>query len=114
MQTKVKNVAGIIIISMEGDFISEPEQIKFRERIRELVEEGKTNFVVDLSLVKHINSCGLGSLVCALTKARRSGGDIRLAGLGSNVEELFKLTQLIMIFKISPTVEDAVAQYHTH
>jgi len=111
MQFKVKHDSGLSVISLEGDFLSEGEQGKLRDQVHKLVDRGKTKLVIDLAGVKHINSCGLGALVCAFTSVRRAGGDLRLTGIGPSVEELLKITQLTLIFKISPTVKQAIADY---
>lgn len=101
------------VVQLEGDFLSEPEQFKVRERIREIVKEGKNHIVVDLSKIHHINSCGLGSLVCALMTARRAGGDLVLANSTSEVEKIFKLTKLDTVFHTYKNVTDALAEHHT-
>ncbi len=102
---------GITVVHVEGDFLSEPDQRMFQERIRELARKGAKKVVIDLVKVKHMNSCGLGSLVCALTTLRKSGGDIRLANMCGGIHDLFIITQLEKIFESSPTVEEAVAQF---
>ncbi len=113
MQFNVKHDIGFSIISLEGDFLSEGEQSELRKKVRTLVDQGKTRLIIDLTGSKHINSCGLGALVCAYTTLRRAGGDLRLAGVSRSVEELLKITRLTMILYISPTVEQAIAEYRS-
>ncbi|MBA4313677.1 MAG: hypothetical protein C0417_13725 [Chlorobiaceae bacterium] len=113
MQFNVKHDIGFSIISLEGDFLSEGEQGELRKKVCALVDRGKTRLIIDLTDSKHINSCGLGALVCAYTTLRRAGGDLKLAGASRSVEELLKITQLTKIFEISPTVEQAIAEYRS-
>lgn len=113
MQFNVKHDIGFSIISLEGDFLSEGEQSELRKKVRTLVDQGKTRLIIDLTKLKHINSCGLGALVCAFTSVRRAEGDLRFAGVGPSVEELLRITQLTMIFRISPTIEQAIAEYRS-
>jgi anti-sigma B factor antagonist len=114
MQISVKSSGGLSTIHLDGDFIGEPDQKKLRDKVRELVNHGHTHLVIDLARVKHMNSCGLGALVCALTTVRRAGGDLHLAVVGSAVHDLLRITQLDGIFRIYPTVDEAIAQHHIH
>jgi anti-sigma B factor antagonist len=99
---------GVVLLRLKGDFISEPDQMAFQQKVRNLVREGNTRLVVDLRDVHYINSCGIGSLVGALTTLRRGGGDIYLAGTTREVRSVFETAQLQLIFHFHSTVDDAV------
>jgi anti-sigma B factor antagonist len=106
MDIDVRNARERTIMRLGGDFISEPDQERFRHRLRELVTQGNKHFVIDLSHVQHINSCGLGSLICALTTVRKAGGDIALAGALPDVQAIFVLTRLNTLFEMHPSLTD--------
>jgi anti-sigma B factor antagonist len=110
MKINLKHQAKTDIINLDGDFISEPDQIALQNEVRGLVTGGNNNLVIDFSRVKYINSCGLGSLICALTTVRKSGGDIRLVGIGKDVERVMKITRLDSIFHIFPDITSALSQ----
>ena len=101
-------VGSVIVFRLTGDFISEPDQMTFQQKVRDLVRNGKIRLVVDLRSVHYINSCGIGSLVGALTTLRRTGGDIYLADTTREVRSVFETAQLQLIFQFFPTVNDAV------
>ncbi len=108
-----EHIAGeVAVLALQGDFISEPDQKRFQERIASLAAGGSKHIIVDLSESKILNSCGLGSLVCALTKLRRSGGDLRLANVGYEVRHLMTITRLEEVFSIFPSVEQAIENAH--
>ncbi len=102
------SVGGVDVFRLKGDFISEPDQTKFQQKVRDLVHGGVTRLVVDLHDVHYINSCGIGSLVGALTTLRRSGGDIHLAETTREVRSVFETAQLELIFHFHSTVQDAI------
>jgi anti-sigma B factor antagonist len=110
MKISLTHKAKTEIISLNGDFISEPDQIALRNQVRGLVSDGNNNLVIDFTHVKYINSCGLGSLVCALSTVRKSGGDILLVGIGKDVERVMKVTKLDTIFRIFPDITSAISQ----
>ena len=110
MKISLTHKAKTEIISLNGDFISEPDQIALRNQVRGLVSDRNNNLVIDFTHVKYINSCGLGSLVCALSIVRKSGGDILLVGIGKDVERVMKVTKLDTIFRIFPDITSAISQ----
>jgi len=111
MKILITAAAGISVVRFEGDFLSEVDHETFREQIHSLAEEGQRHVVIDLAGVKYINSCGLGSLVCALTTLRRVGGDLRLANVREHPQKLLEMTQLNRTFEIYPTLEQALQEF---
>ncbi len=112
MHINVKHQADSSIIHVDGDFLSEPDQERFRQRIKEIVDQGRKHIIVDLSRVGHINSCGLGSLVCGLVAARRAGGELVLLSPGEKIQRLFEITKLNTVFHIYPSVASALSHEH--
>ena len=108
MNIHTKDLGGSTVIHLEGDFIGEADQKNLKDQVNRVVDKGAKRLVIDLGHIKYINSCGLGSLVCALTTVRRSGGELRLAAPGSEVRHLFEMTRLDVILKVYPTVDEAV------
>jgi len=80
-----------------------------KSRIRELVEEGRTEIVCDLTEVGFLDSSGLSALVSGLKATREHGGFLKLAGLNAQVATVFKLTMLDRVFDLYPSVEVALA-----
>lgn len=64
--------------------------------------------IVDLAGLEHIDSAGLGVLVHALKRTRRSGGDLPLASPQNVVRRLLTATGLVSVFSVYPSVEQAV------
>ncbi len=89
----------------EIDVAAAPE---LRERLVDLVEDGRTKLVVDLEDVDFIDSTGLGVLVGAVRRARAAAGDVRLVCTNSRLLKVFDVTGLDDVFHISETVDDAV------
>lgn len=111
MEINVSTVAGICVVRFNGDFLNEADHETFREKIRSLADDGKIHVVIELSGVKYMNSCGLGSLVCAATTLRKVGGDLRLVEVGEHVRELLAITKLNKVFDVYPSLEKALPQF---
>lgn len=114
MKINIKHRVDASILGLEGDFISEVDQVALRDHVRALIGQKQIHLIVDLAGVKYVNSCGLGSLVCILTTVRKSGGDLRLAGVGPDVARVMKLTKLDMIFETYASVEKALSDVGIH
>lgn len=114
MKIQTEPKAAATVVSLEGDFVSEADQMALRDEVAVLVGRNEIHIVIDLAGVKYMNSCGLGSLVCALTKVRKAGGNLCLARVGDEVAKVIKLTKLDMILHVYPTVEGALSEVSVH
>src|SRR5712692_2214073 len=98
-------------LAFSGDLLGEPDGLNVRRTIQTLVAGKVKHVAIDLGEVRHINSAGLGSLVAALITMRKSGGDIRLARVGRNVQNVFVITRLVKIFDTHETVDEALKAF---
>jgi len=64
--------------------------------------------VVDLELVEFISSAGWGAFTAELRRVREHAGDFKLAGMSTDVFEVFLLLELDHFIKAFDTVEEAV------
>src|SRR5215212_11337723 len=95
----------VIELGGEIDLYTAPE---FKERMAEIVDEGKTRVVVDLSQASFIDSTTLGVLVGGVKRVRPAGGALELVCTDENILEIFKVTGLDRIFPIHATRDEAV------
>jgi len=86
---------------------------QLEERLVELLENGRSRLLVDLSGVTYINSGGLRCLVSAWRKARRQNGDVMLFGLNVRLQEIFSIIGFDSVFKIFDSQEMAEAAFGT-
>jgi len=107
-----KDVSGVTVLSLSGRVTLGDESGQLRSAIKELLAQGKNRLVLDLADVSYIDSAGLGTLVAAYTSARNEGGEIRLAGITKNFNELLNITKLVTIFNVHDSVPDALKAFH--
>lgn len=96
------------IITVHSDRIDAAMAIQFKEDMRTEAEGGAERVVLDLTGVEFIDSSGLGAIVASM---KQLGKDRRLdlAGLHPFVEKVFRLTRMDTVFKLYPTLDDALA-----
>jgi anti-sigma B factor antagonist len=100
-----------VIIEFKGNVMGGPDAVSLNEQLHELIENEKTNVVVNLEKVKFMNSSGLGMLIGALTTMRKAGGDLRIANATDKIESLLIITKLISVFKHYKSLDEAVASF---
>lgn len=98
---------GWTVLSVRGevDVYTAP---RFRERLIELVGEGKYRIVVDLEGVDFLDSTGLGVLVGGLKRLRSHEGDLSLVCTQRRILKVFEITGLTKVFAIHDSVDAAV------
>jgi anti-sigma B factor antagonist len=79
-----------------------------KREIRNLILEGKSQIVFDLSGISFIDSSGLAVFVSALKSAKEAGGWIKLAALAELPASIFRLTMLDRIIDMYHDVTAAL------
>ena len=111
MQISSDTRDGVAILTLDGDALGGPDGSALHDALHAGRGDGPMRAVVDLGGVRHMNSSGLGMLIGALTTARNTGGDLRLANVGDRVRALLDVTQLSGVFQSFGSVEDAVSSF---
>ena len=73
--------------------------IRFKDRLREIAARNGPVILLDLSCVDFMDSSGLGAIL-AIRRALPPSQRIELTGLTPNVDRVFRLTRMDMIFTI--------------
>lgn len=101
---------GVAVISPAGDIDSSTAPT-LQQRLDELLGKDVHNFVLDLSRVGFIDSTGLAAVVRLYKRVRIGEGDVRLAAVPPQVQEVLDLTRLSRVFEIFPTAVAAAASF---
>jgi anti-sigma B factor antagonist len=107
---RTHEIRGFMVVDISGRLSILDRQI--REAVRHFLTAGHRQFILKMSDVSFIDSCGLGELVCIYTSVRNSGGNVRLLAPSERVRKLLNTTKLDTIFEIledaAPFAESAV------
>lgn len=93
-------------VNLEGEASS-----VFKDQLRALVGTGRTQVVMDLGNVGFIDSQGLGALISCLKVLRQGNGNLALTNVSQPVEAVLRITRLIRVFDVFPSVDHAVAAF---
>jgi anti-sigma B factor antagonist len=97
-------------VVVQGQLTAEAET-QFLARNEDLVSRGKIRVVLDLAGIHYIDSSGIGVIVSLFKRVRLQNGDVKLANLGGQPREIFRLLRLDKAFELYDSLEGAVAAF---
>lgn len=109
-QTNFESVVKAEIMDLEEEFMAKHIQV-FKEKVEEVLAEGRLHFVVDFQKTKQIDSAGLECLLWAIETVQDNGGLMKVAGLSPTLQRVFEITQFDHIFEAYEDVIDAVRAF---
>jgi anti-sigma B factor antagonist len=98
----------IAIIEIKGSLVGDDDTDSFHAAVADFVEQGNKSLIVNMQRVNYMNSSGIGALIAAHSRFRRNGGEVKLACLSNNVQNVLAVTKLVDVFDICPTVDEAI------
>jgi anti-sigma B factor antagonist len=101
---QMANKAWLIGVSGRLD---QKQTLELEAELMDLLAEGHSRFLVDLSDVTYVNSGGLRCLVTVWRQSREKGGNVSLCGLTPRVEQVFLIVGFDKVFQIYSDREDA-------
>jgi anti-anti-sigma factor len=107
METNAIKESNTVVVFVKGrlDAVSAPE---FEQTLSDWISKGENNFLLNFSELEYISSAGLRSILATSKILKKNQGEIILTGLHGPVEEVFKISGFISIFKVFASAEEAL------
>ena len=83
----------------------------FKAEVKELIDGGYKNVILDLGEVPWINSTGLGILITAHHSIKAAAGTMKICHVKERVLSIFYVSQLERVFEVHPDRETALASF---
>lgn len=99
MELNIKNDGTRAEVCFCGNMYVE-DSSSVREKLTDLLDDGVTLLVLNLSGLEYVDSSGLGVLISIHKRCLQKGGKMVISGLRGMVDDLFKLTRLDLVFNI--------------
>jgi anti-sigma B factor antagonist len=96
----------VIAVSGEIDLYTAPD---LKAVLSQVIEEGATGVVIDLSGTTFLDSTGLGVLIGALKRLRSRDGALAVVNVDDSIARTFEITGLDQIFVIRGSRDEALA-----
>lgn len=100
LSINVRETGNIVILDMNGSITLGESVTALRDEIRELLDSGQINILLNFAGVGYIDSSGLGQLVGGYATVTNRGGQLKLVNLHKKVHELLQVTKLYTVFEI--------------
>lgn len=107
MQLVVDQYEGFSIVTIPGDVLDAYNTKQFKHDMQPLLQAG-CKVVLDMGLLRFVDSSGIGALVSCLRQVRAIEGELKLCGLTKPVRAVFELVRMHQLFEIFSTKEDAI------
>lgn len=111
LEVQEREVEGIAILDLHGRVVVGQESTDLRRAFTQLVEQGKTNAILNLKDVDYIDSTGLGTLVIGHSAVVKTGGALKLEHLSKRSAQLLILTKLTTVFEIFDDEQAAINSF---
>lgn len=99
MRLESDHVEGALVVRVREARIDAAVAIRFKDQMRDMLQDPASRVVLDLSEVTFLDSSGLGAVV-AVMKLTGPSRALELAGLTPTVEKVFRLTRMDQVFII--------------
>jgi anti-anti-sigma factor len=111
MTIKERRVGSVTILELTGWLVFDDGDALLRQRVDELVAEGRVRILVDFTGVDYVDSAGVGVLIAKFLSVRRKGGDLKLLRLTPRPLHVLEISHLRTVFQVFDSEEDAVRSF---
>jgi len=98
---------GIFVLELSGPLQIGVECKQLELAFDQLLRDGQTRVVLDLTRLTKLDSASLGNLVNCFSRLKTAGGTVCLAGTTSMIDGVLKLAHADRFLKSYPTSQEA-------
>lgn len=111
MKTGKHERDGVTVLDLSGKLTLGSGEDELKQCLQEALDEGDKRIVFNLHGVTAIDSTGVGELVRCYTSVANRGAVLKLSNLPAKVNDLLLITQLITVFDVFDTEDEAVRSF---
>jgi anti-sigma B factor antagonist len=100
----------VAVMSLSGKFLAGGDGPFLRQKVKDLIEAGAKNMVIDFAGVPYIDSTGLGFLAGSRVTAQNAGVTMVLANVNDHVMRILDSVRLSQFFVIAEDEKSALAK----
>lgn len=110
MRIAVRFKDDVPIVSLTGRFLAGSDGPFLRQKVKDLIDAGATQLVIDFKGVPYIDSTGLGFLAGSRVTAQRAGVNMVLASVNPHVKRILDQVKLSQFFVMAEDEAAALAK----
>jgi anti-sigma B factor antagonist len=101
--------SGVAVLAISGRLSLGNEVERLDGAVNEWLKKEQKKFVFDISALEYCDSSGVGMFVSSLTKIKKAGGELKIAGANQRIQRIFKMTGVGTLMPMFATVAEAAA-----
>jgi anti-sigma B factor antagonist len=103
-------VNDVIIVKLTG-YVDHSNSREVEKVISEILDSGKIKIIFDFSELVYMSSAGWGVFVGEIKTVREKGGDIKLASMTPEVNEVYQILEFFHIIDDYSSINDALKSF---
>jgi anti-anti-sigma factor len=112
MDIKIREINDIVIIDIGGDIRQyDVKGISLYQHVKDQLQEGKRNIVINFEKVDFIDSLGVGDLLSSYVSANNLGGKIKLLKVAQKIHLILQVTLMDRLFEFFEDENTAIQSF---
>ena len=111
MAVKVKIFDDVAVLKLRGKLMGGDETEEVGEKVKNIITNGITKILLDVSRVQWINSSGVGMLMACYSSVYNVNGKIGLIKVPEKVKKVMMITQMNKLFDEFVSIRQALTGY---
>ena len=101
MEINLREKNQVTIFDITGEITrSDFTDTTLHQTVKDLLNEGKRNILLNLDKVEFIDSFGVGEILASFISAQNLGGRLKLSNISKKIYVVFEITMLIKVLEI--------------
>ena len=100
-----------VVAFTQPKFLDDTDIQQMGDELFQVVDSGVEKILLDMSTVEFLSSAALNRFIMLHKKVKGTGGELRLAGVTSEIEKIFAITRLNTLFNIQPDMTTGLASF---
>jgi len=100
MKIEIRTIGTVKILDCSGKITLGEGTMSIRNAVRDLLQSGSKNIILNLADISYIDSSGVGELVSTYTTVVNNGGHLKLLKLTKKIREVLAITKLLTVFEV--------------
>ncbi|KAA3613260.1 MAG: anti-sigma factor antagonist [Calditrichaeota bacterium] len=113
IDSKFADKNGEIMIVELGGHVDQSNSFQLQKMFDDIIDSRVFKVIVDFSSLHYMSSAGWGIFVGEVKRFRENGGDIRLAAMNPEINDVYQMLEFYHILDDFPTVEEAAASFES-
>jgi anti-sigma B factor antagonist len=109
-----RQIGAVTVLDLVGRLTIDHDAQRLKDTINSLIQQGRTQIVLNLTDVSYIDSGGLGQLVASYGSVAKTSGGLKLLGVSKRNHDLLSITRLVTLFDAYDSEKEAVESFRTY